>query len=318
MNAVSEFKIGPAEKRAGLVRQQRNSEPPGDAEFANLAAKEFGYQALKKKLASQNVSNLVMETLREVGAPAPLLQDAVEGYKQRCLTRANRFNRLKVCIDLMLLATFSPLTTVSLLGRYYDLDRVQKTMRLGDDPPVFAIIILSCLGWFVWDVTAWAVAWDFVVTQMGFQVGGVFTPLLAHLGLSLLLTPVSIAALSRLLGIREFEGSSWLRRRREVWQKKSIDSYGSNIPKRVLENAMLIKKSLIEKGANPTFTVEALQPARDPIAEGALQEFVQELQRRKAWLRDPFLILEVAIGNEKLQVTVDYWDEKEFDPEYAW
>jgi hypothetical protein len=81
---------------------------------------------------------------------------------------------------------------------------------------------------------------------------------------------------------------------------------------------MLIQKSLIEKGVTPTFTVEALQPVRNRIMEGALQGLVRAQQRREEWLRDPFMILEIPVGNDKLQVYVDFWDEKEFDPEYSW
>jgi hypothetical protein len=116
----------------------------------------------------------------------------------------------------MLLATFSPLTPVSLVGRYCDLARVRKEIPSGYNPPVLAILIVSCLGWFIWDVFAWGSAWEYVVPLIGSQVGGAVTALLTHLVLSVLLTPISAGALSRLLEIPEFEGNSWLRRRAQV------------------------------------------------------------------------------------------------------
>jgi hypothetical protein len=89
---------------------------------------------------------------------------------------------------------------------------------------------------------------------------------------------------------------SFLDRQWREWNTQPLWEYSSSVPERVLENALFLKEALADRGLEVRFDVE---------------EF--SLVSSKRWLVDPFLILQC--GDERLYI--DWWDEKEFAPEYV-
>lgn len=275
-------------------------EPSKEQEgFAQSVDEELGYSGLKRRLEQvraqkgQSSPEVVMEVIRSLPVAAPLTEKSVARYKRMKTVWNSSTNVAKIACDVGLVFGLMSPVLVALLA--VDADKTED--KSSPASRCYAALAGAFLGLVVWAIVAGiGVGCLKAFVFPGMPVGQV---MLGHLVVASLLSRFPWQALERLEGTGS--NKSFFDRRWFEWRKTSLESYSSNVPERVLQNALLLKKAFEEKGMSARFEVEEFSEVTQPW-----------LQR--SWLVDPFLILKV----NGVELYMDWWDEKEFAPEYMY